>query len=130
MDPETLRALTSRLTGIQQSCREYVTQAEGARKMTFASIRIAADAVAALVDDAAAAVARDVRAEVNAIHAAVDELAGRYGGDAPDRCRVCAAELHEAPLRGGGRLAYCTRCPSPILEAVRSISDLTGADTL
>ena len=127
-DPETLRALTTRLTSIQEACREYVTQGEGARKVTFASIRIAADAVAALVEDAPGA--EEVREGVNAIHAAVDELAARYGGDEPGLCRVCATQLQEVPLGGSGRLAYCTRCPTPILEAVRSISALTGVDTL
>lgn len=125
------REIGERLADIQEACRRYPTQPEGERKMTFASIRIAADAVATLADDAYAAdVADDVRTAVNEIRAGVDELADRFGTDEPGRCGVCARPLATAALPGGDTLAYCAHCPQPIQDAVRDISDRCGADLL
>ena len=130
-DADAAREIARHLVAIQQSTREYVVQPEAARKMTFASIRIAADAVAtAADDDLAGGVADDVREQVNAIQAAVDDLADRYGSDEPGHCRVCGRRLETAALSGADQLSYCTHCPTPLLDAVREISDLTGADTL
>lgn len=124
-------AIARHLNRIQEACREYVTQGERARKMTFASIRIAADAIAALSDEDAASPETDqVHQRVNDIQAAVDELAERFGSDEPGACRVCGRPLREARLAGGEALAYCANCPEPILAAVREVSDLTGADVL
>lgn len=124
-------AIARHLTRIQEACREYVTQGERERKMTFASIRISADAIAALSDeDVASAQADEVHHRVNDIHAAVDELAERFGSEEPGACRVCGRPLREVRLAGGEALAYCANCPEPVLAAVRGISDATGADVL
>ena len=99
--------------------------------MTFATIRTAAETVGAVAEDAyAASVAEEVRARVNEITAALDELADRFGSDDPGSCRACAKPLAKANLGGGRELAYCTHCPSGMLAAVREISDLTGAEVL
>lgn len=131
LDPATVAEISSRLEQIQAACREYVVQSEAERKMTFASIRIAADAVAALCEESSRGpLGERVREEVNAINAEVDELAGRFGSDEPGRCRVCGAPLQTAGLSGGDHLSYCTSCPRGILGAVREVSDLTGAEAL
>ena len=128
---EFARELSTYLTRIQELCREYPTQPDGPRKMTFASIRIAADSIAAVSEDQLpSAGAADVREHTNAIQASVDDLADRFGSDNPARCRACAKTLRRVSLGGGNELAYCEHCPREILEAVRAISDLTGAEVL
>lgn len=134
MDTPTLsarREITTLLTRIQDACRVYPTQSEGARKMTFATIRTAAETVGAVSEDAFPSnVSEEVRRQVNEISAALDELADRFGSDDPELCGACAKTLATAQLGGGRVMAYCTYCPTPILTAVREISDLTGVDVL
>ena len=125
------REVAHHLTHIQNLCREYPTQAGEARRLTFASIRIAAEAIATLADDALGeARAGEVREQVIAITGSLDELSDRFGSDDPDRCRACGKPLTDVALGGGRTLRYCTHCPTDILEAVREISDLTGAEVL
>lgn len=127
----TQRETAILLTRIQEACRAYPTQGESARKMTFATIRTAADTIASITADAGRpAVAEGVQRCVNRVNACLDGLADRYGSDEPDACRACGSALRSAQLGGGTVLRYCTRCPSDILEAVRDISDLTGAEVL
>ena len=123
--------IADRLGQIQAGCRAYVDESDAARKMTFAGIRIAADAIGSLCEGSDdGSVADRVREQVNRINAEIDELAARYGSEEPGRCAVCGAELSRVGLYGGGDLQYCVRCPSGILDAVREISDLTGAEVL
>jgi len=131
-DAATTREIAGLLTQIQQACREYPTQTADARRMTFASIRIAGDAIGTLSDDALPGeVAGDVRQQVIAITTEVDRLGDQFGSDKAGRCRACGNQLADTQLpRGGERLYYCTNCPTGILDAVREISDLTGAETL
>ncbi len=130
-DADTLQEITAHLTRIQNACREYPTQAATERRMTFASIRIAADAIGTIADDVLRPEqASDVREQVIAITSSVDDLADRFGSDERGDCHVCGQRLEEAGLGSGNSLRYCTNCPAPILEAVRQISDLTGADVL
>jgi len=125
------REVQPHLARIQELCREYPTQAADDRKMSFASIRIAADAIVTLGEDYLEGSALEaVRDAANDVHAEVDKLADRSGDDSKDRCSACGAELHRTTLPGSGTLEYCTRCPERILEAVGVISDATGADIL
>lgn len=119
------------LTRVQEATRVYPTQTEGERKMTFATIRTAAETVGTLAEDTfARGDAEAVRRHVNAITAQLDELADRFGSDAPERCGACGKVLAKADLGPGEELRYCTHCPTPILAAVREISDVTGAEVL
>ena len=131
LDARTVREIADRLGQIQTGCRAYVDQPDVARKMTFAGIRIAADAIGSLCEESDDPLLADrIRGEVNRINAEIDELAGRFGSDEAGRCAVCGAELQGARLPGGSVLRYCVRCPTGILDAVRVISDLTGAEAL
>ena len=128
---ELAREAGQHLTHIQDLCREYPTQTGQQRRLTFASIRIAAEAIATLADDSLVeARAHDVREQVIQITSSLDELSDRYGSDDPDRCGACATKLTTVSLSGGRTLRYCTNCPTEILEAVREISDLTGGEVL
>ena len=131
VDPEVTREIATLLTRIQDATRVYPTQTERARRMTFATIRTAAETVGTLAEDAyAASVAEEVRAHVNEITAALDDLGDRFGSEEPDRCRACGRALSVAALGGGSTMRYCTHCPQPILTAVREVSDATGAEVL
>ena len=128
---ENTREIAGHLTRIQQLCREYVTQPESQRKMTFASIREAADTIATLgFDGFGESLANDVQAEVNVINGSIDDLSDRFGSDEEGRCHVCATELAEIGVGGGQTMRYCGNCPTEILDAVRAISDLTSAEVL
>ncbi len=130
-DPTIAREFADLLTYLQNLSREYVTQGPQQRKMTFASMRTAAETIATLADDFYNADrATDIRKQVHQITQQLDELLNRFGSDAPGECRACGHVLAEARLGFGGSLKYCTHCPTPILEAVRDISDLTGAEVL
>ena len=119
------------LTRVQDATRVYPTEGEADRKMTFATIRTAAETVGTLAEDElATSVAETVRTQVNAITAQLDELADRFGSDDPERCGACGQVLATARLGFGEELRYCTHCPAPILAAVREISDATGAEVL
>lgn len=99
--------------------------------MTFATMRTAAETIATLGDDAFNADrATDIRKNVHQITHQLDELLNRFGSDAPGNCKACGHVLSKANIGFGESLEYCTNCPSPILEAVREISDLTGAEVL
>jgi len=99
--------------------------------MTFATMRTSAETIATLADDFFSADrATDIRKNVHQITHQLDELLNRFGSDAPNHCRACGKELSNANIGFGASLAYCTYCPTPILEAVREISDLTGAEVL
>ena len=127
----TTAEIATLLTRIQEATRVYPTQAEGARRMTFATIRTAAETVGTLAEDTyAGSVAEEVRHHVNAITGALDELGDRFGSEEAGRCRACGRALAKARLGAGGEMAYCTYCPQPILEAVREVSDVTGAEVL
>ena len=129
--PAILRQLTELLNSIQNRCREYVTQDDHTRKMTFAGIRTSAETVGALAEDE---MNRDeallVRHQVHAITQQLDELLNRSGSDEPGRCRACGHPVTTVELGASDRMSYCTHCPAPMLEAVREISDLTGAEIL
>ncbi len=128
---QTQREITTLLTRIQEACRAYPTQSEGERKMTFATIRTAAETVGAVTEDTfSASLAEEVRREVNQLTSALDELADRSGAVDAALCGACAKTLATAKLGGGRVMRYCTFCPTPILTAVREISDLTGVDVL
>ena len=128
---ETEKVIGLLLNRIQEACRSYPTQSDGERKMTFATIRTTADTIAAVCEgELASRTADEVRNQVNVITASLDELGNLWGGDDADSCQACGARLVSAKLGEGRLLRYCVRCPSDILEAVRTISDLTGADTL
>jgi len=130
-DPQITKEFAGLLTYLQNLCREYVTQGPQARKMTFASMRTAAETIATLADDFYNSDrANDIRKQVNQITQQLDELLNRFGSDAPGECRACGHQLAEANIGFGESLKYCTHCTSPILEAVREISDLTGAEVL
>ena len=130
-DPATAREIATLLTRIQDATRVYPTQTEGQRKMTFATIRTAAETVGTLAEDElTTAEAEAVRREVNAITAQLDELSDRFGSDDQERCGACGQVLAKAALGAGDELRYCTHCPTPILSAVREISDVTGAEVL
>lgn len=119
------------LTRIQEGCRSYPTQRDAERRLSFATIRTAAETIGSLAeDDLAAELADDVRSAVNRLTAALDDLSDSFGSDADGHCRCCGQVLAKAPLGGGSTLRYCTRCPTDMLEAVREISDLTGAEVL
>ncbi len=125
------REITTLLTRIQDACRVYPTESSAARKLTFATIRTAAETVGAVSEDTyATTTAEDIQRQVNEITATLDELADRFGSDDPDRCGACAKTLTTARLGGGRVMTYCTYCPTPMLSAVREISDLTGVDVL
>lgn len=99
--------------------------------MTFASMRTAAETIATLADDEFSSdKANDIRKQVHRITQQLDELLDRFGSDAPNECRACGHQLSEVNIGFGESLKYCTNCPTPMLEAVREISDLTGADVL
>ena len=128
---EVTAEIATLLTRIQEVTRVYPTQAEGARRLTFATIRTAAETIGTVVEDAyEARVAEVVRGYVNAITGTLDELGDRYGSEEEGRCRACGRELARARLGAGAELTYCTHCPRPILEAVRGASDVTGAEVL
>ena len=128
---ETTVEIATLLTRIQEATRVYPTQTEGARRMTFATIRTAAETIGTLAEDTYATnVAEEVRLHVNTITGALDELGDRYGSEEPGRCRACSRPLSKASLGVGGEMAYCTHCPQAILEAVRGVSDVTGAEVL
>lgn len=130
-DPQIAREFAGYLTHLQNLCREYVTQGPQARKMTFATMRTAAETIATLGDDAFNADrATDIRKNVHQITHQLDELLNRFGSDAPGNCKACGHVLSKANIGFGESLEYCTNCPAPILEAVREISDLTGAEVL
>jgi len=130
-DPQTAREFAGHLTHLQNLCREYVTQGPQARKMTFATMRTAAETIATLGDDSFNADrAADIRKNVHQITYQLDELLNRFGSDAQGNCRACGSLLEKANIGFGESLEYCTNCPSLILDAVREISDLTGAEVL
>lgn len=119
------------LTRIQDACRAYPTESERQRKMTFATIRTAAETTAAVCTDALPeALADDVQRQVNHITAALDDLSDRFGSDDVQQCGACGTPLAKAQLGGGRLMAYCTNCPTDILDAVREISDITEVDIL
>ncbi|MFK8057243.1 MAG: hypothetical protein AB8F78_14055 [Saprospiraceae bacterium] len=95
-------------------------------------MRTAAETIATLADDFyyGADRATDIRKQVHQITQQLDELLNRFGSEAKDNCRACGHELASASIGFGESLKYCTNCPAPILEAVREISDLTGAEVL
>ncbi len=129
--PPIQRELATLLTRIQDTCRVYPTESTAARKMTFATIRTAAETVGNVVEDAyGTSVAEDVQRRVNEITSALDELADRFGSEDPALCGACAKTLTSAKLGGGRVMYYCSHCPTPILAAVQEISDLTGVDVL
>ena len=129
--PNVPAELTALLTRIQEACRAYPTQDDRARKLSFATIRTAADTIGSVAEsELAGAVAEGVRVQVNAVTGALDELGDRWGSEEHGLCRACGAPLASVPVGGGQVVAYCTRCPREILDAVREISDLTGADVL
>ena len=131
IDPVVTAEIASLLTRIQEATRVYPTQGEAARRMTFATIRTAAETIGTLADDEYTATAADeVREQVNAITASLDDLVDRYGSEEADKCRVCARPLAKVRLCGGEELAYCTYCPGAMLAAVRALSDVTGAEVL
>ena len=131
IDLQISQEFAGHLTYLQNLSREYVTQGPQARKMTFASMRTAAETIATLADDYFSSDrATDIRRQVHQITQQLDELLSRFGSDAPNKCRACGHQLMEANLGFGESLKYCTHCPTPILEAVREISDLTGAEVL
>lgn len=130
-DPDVSAEFTMLLTRIQNLCREYVTQDGHGRQMTFASIRIAAEAMGTLADDSYRAEdANTIRKQVIKITASVDDLTNLFGSEEPGFCRVCGKPLRIANLYGGATLEYCSFCPQDILDGIREISDLTGADSL
>ena len=130
-EPSVVAEIATLLTRIQEATRVYPTQGESARRMTFATIRTAAETIGALADDEyPTAVADEVRTHVNAITASLDDLSDRFGSDEPNRCRVCAKPLVRVGLGRGEELAYCTHCPREMLSAVRAVSDATGAEVL
>ena len=99
--------------------------------MTFATMRTSAETIATLADDFFDADrATDIRRNVHLITHQLDELLNRFGSDALNACRACGHALSNANIGFGESLEYCTHCPTPILEAVRDISDLTGAEVL
>lgn len=130
-DPKIAREFADLLTYLQNLSREYVTQGPQERKMTFASMRTAAETIATLADDFYGSDrATDIRKQVHQITQQLDELLNRFGSDAPGECRACGHPVVEASIGFGESLKYCTHCPTPILDAVRDISDLTGAEVL
>lgn len=129
--PEATAEIVTLLTRIQDATRVYPTQGEGARRMTFATIRAAAETVGTVVEDEYDTPAAEaVRAHVNQITAALDDLVDRFGSEERGSCRACGRALTTVTLGRHDELAYCTHCPAPILDAVREISDATGAEVL